>query len=374
MHSSLRSRVLLLGISFSFGGSSALAGTSAAPQAGVDPVPVLVIQAEGATGALQLEAPLAATRTRDGRIVVAEVASLKVFSPNGTLLSKIGRAGDGPGEFRRLSWISSCGTDSVFAFDLAKGSIHSLGGNGSLAQSVDLRQALPKGTNGVTAVACSFAGARISVLTGPTGLAEVGPNLRRGNSQVLTSDRGSWRFSMSGAVPSQEFLIVRGGAAPRPLGRNTSVGYVGSELVVGTGDSGSVSIFQNGGRRSELRFPLEAARSTATMRERASDEFLELVPGPMRPQVRQSLEAISWPEMAPPYLRIVPSSTADLWLEVPSAIGGTTELVAVGQGGSIKTRVILPVRAHSVEVSARDVLVVTNDSDGVPSVRVYRRR
>ena len=61
-------------------------------------------------------------------------------------------------------------------------------------------------------------------------------------------------------------------------------------------------------------------------------------------------------------------------IEVPSAIGGTTELVAVGQGGSIKTRVILPVRAHSVEVSARDVLVVTNDSDGVPSVRVYRRR
>ncbi len=341
---------------------------------GVEATPTLTIRAESDAGVVQLDAPLAATRTRDGRIVVAEQTALRVFDRAGRLSATVGRAGQGPGEFRRVFWVSSCGTDSVFVFDLPRGSIDVLTPGGALTVGINLREALPQGAGGVTAVACAQTGSRFAVLAGPTGLAEVAPGIRRGTSQMLAAERGTWRFAAGATVPSQEFVMLGGGAGPRPLGRNTSIGFAGDELVVGTADSaGVLRLGANGGVRP-LRVPLPPRPVTAAMRERAGAELLDMVPGPMRPQMRQLISGLSWPTEAPPYLRVVASSTDELWLELPAVSAGTTELVGVGADGGIRSRITLPVSAHSVEVGAAEVLVVANDADGVPSVLVYRRR
>jgi hypothetical protein len=56
-------------------------------------------------------------RLSDGRIVVAVGRELRVFSPSGMHQLILGRAGDGPGEFRASPSLSVMRGDSVVAFD-----------------------------------------------------------------------------------------------------------------------------------------------------------------------------------------------------------------------------------------------------------------
>jgi hypothetical protein len=60
-----------------------------------------------------------AFRLADGRIVVANGGSqeLRFYDGRGELLTAVGGEGDGPGEFRRLTWMGRAGDDSIAAFD-----------------------------------------------------------------------------------------------------------------------------------------------------------------------------------------------------------------------------------------------------------------
>jgi hypothetical protein len=51
----------------------------------------------------------------DGSLVVANAGThaLLWFGPTGRLVRSVGRQGDGPGEFRTMTWVSTCGPDNV---------------------------------------------------------------------------------------------------------------------------------------------------------------------------------------------------------------------------------------------------------------------
>ncbi len=57
---------------------------------------------------------------RDDRVFVADRGGRKILAfdrSTGHLTATVGRPGDGPGEFRFLSWIGDCGTDEIVAWD-----------------------------------------------------------------------------------------------------------------------------------------------------------------------------------------------------------------------------------------------------------------
>ena len=56
---------------------------------------------------------------RDDRIYVADsrLRRIVAFDTTGQLTATAGRRGDGPGEFRFLSWIDDCGEDTIYASD-----------------------------------------------------------------------------------------------------------------------------------------------------------------------------------------------------------------------------------------------------------------
>lgn len=60
-----------------------------------------------------------AFRLADGRIAVGNGGTheIRYYRTDGSFDMAVGREGDGPGEFRSLSWIGSAGGDSVAAFD-----------------------------------------------------------------------------------------------------------------------------------------------------------------------------------------------------------------------------------------------------------------
>lgn len=81
----------------------------------VDAAPLLRIQGVTPAGELTFAGVAAATRSSDGTTVVADriTSSIHFFDRDGTHLGRFGREGDGPGEFRHIAWIGTCGSDRV---------------------------------------------------------------------------------------------------------------------------------------------------------------------------------------------------------------------------------------------------------------------
>lgn len=85
--------------------------------------PVLTIGGAGAAPEQEFSGIAGVVRLSDGRIVVADGGSgeLRYFDSQGKLLGKSGGPGQGPGEFRRLSFVGRLAGDSILTGDAAIG-------------------------------------------------------------------------------------------------------------------------------------------------------------------------------------------------------------------------------------------------------------
>lgn len=75
-----------------------------------------------------------------GTVVVANsgTGEVRFYESSGRFLASVGRAGDGPGEFRRLSSVQVYTPDSVVAFDYWQGRATVLGPTGMLGRTITL--------------------------------------------------------------------------------------------------------------------------------------------------------------------------------------------------------------------------------------------
>ncbi len=81
----------------------------------LDSVPSLIIDADPEDLSYYLGSPVDPRILMDGRIVVPDRmnAELLFFDSLGSLLSRVGRQGEGPGEFLRVHGVHSCGEDTL---------------------------------------------------------------------------------------------------------------------------------------------------------------------------------------------------------------------------------------------------------------------
>jgi hypothetical protein len=100
----------------------AMRATSAqAPEWKVGPRPLTVIGASGGGPEQELSGVTSAVRLPDGRVAVANNSPLevRVYSASGALVSRAGRRGEGPGEFRGRITLHPHSGDSLLVFDTA---------------------------------------------------------------------------------------------------------------------------------------------------------------------------------------------------------------------------------------------------------------
>lgn len=83
-----------------------------------------------------------AARMSDGRIVVANrgTQELRVYDADGTYRRSIGGEGQGPGEFRGVSWVEVAEGDTILAFDTRLRRLSVFGPGGEFVRSAMLRQ------------------------------------------------------------------------------------------------------------------------------------------------------------------------------------------------------------------------------------------
>ena len=97
----------------------------AAAELKIDEKSVITIGRDEASEAEQFYEIRSVVRMEDGRIVVADGGSNEVrfFTPDGRYIESVGRKGQGPGEFTRLSWVKRMDSDSLVAWDQELGRV-----------------------------------------------------------------------------------------------------------------------------------------------------------------------------------------------------------------------------------------------------------
>jgi hypothetical protein len=342
----------------------------------VDTTPVVDIRGTTATGALQFGIATGATRLSSGTIAIADGSTLSVrfFSPTGQPTRSVGRAGQGPGEFRSIRWMGSCGSDSVYVWDLGSQRMSVIAGtSGEVARQFRIPAGDASGPRPFT-VGCSrqrtFAYMTVPTTREATGVEHV----VRGSAPLVVTDGDGRVVRQVAAVASGEMGAIGGAGFPRPLGKNTSFALVGDRVFIGTADSAAIDEYLPDGSKRTIRWTAPERPATQKHMDEAIDEITGMAPPAARERATASLRQIAMPKLLPPYSALLPDVDGAVWIVQSFPGDPTTSLRAVRPGGEVVASVELP-RALTVFEIGRDyILGGYEDAAAEPHIAMYRLR
>jgi hypothetical protein len=309
----------------------------------------------------------------DGRMVVANGGSneLRYFDPDGSFLGAVGREGDGPGEFRYIGWATTCGSDSVWAFDIVHHRAEVFDLEGRYVRSFAFQW--PDDQPPYGPAAC-WNGV-FSVLAFPTLGRRPPPGAFRPFQAVFTADRDGRPLGVQDTVPGSDRWGHERGSNHAHFGKR-SVHTIGpGGVYVGTGDAPEIRVYapRNGVRRF-IRW--QAAQRSVTpqyidrLRER---EFANA----RNPNHRRFLERwfaeTVFPAAFPPYDRLTVDALGNLWVREYLAPGDSSDTwVTFDSEGRLVGRVTLPPGFWLFEAGADYLIGRWKDPLDLEYVRVYR--
>lgn len=324
----------------------------------------------------------AALNLDDGRVVVADrgMSELRFFDPSGSLLSVAGGRGEGPGEFRNITWLAATG-DSLFVFDgsAVRMSVFSLdgrfvrdfgfGGQASRATAIGLF------ADG------SFAGRETVLLqTDGGGLPPAG--LQRPEILVVRLARAGELLDTLGRFPGAERHIsvnMEGGQTAVQiltplLARTPSHVVLADRLWSGTQDAAELRVFRRDGRLLRIvRTGRAPEPVTDRHREALIAKRLESVPDDRRVAVRAGLEELAVADFVPPYGGLVGDRAGNLWVaDYDDGLGPAGRWTVYAADGRALARIALPERFTPYDIATDWILGKELDDLEIEHVRLYQ--
>lgn len=325
----------------------------------------------------------------DGTLVIADGASrqLRFFSHDGQFVSSIGRAGQGPGEFRSITDIWDWPGDSVAVWDrsLVRLSVYSSAGVLGRTQTYAKGESLAPGVSGApvavpNALGFYSDGTLAAYFTVPrrSPLGETPQTMYRDSVTV-------WRFLTDGSpgdivasvLGDEWFFFSWQGSitnAKHPMGRRLVTAISGEHFYYTPGDSYEVSVYSSDGklerivRRLAPPLPL-TVDEIARYRELA---MREAPPGQERTWRRWLDEEMPYPPSFPTYSRLVVDREENIWAQqYPLISDSTPRWTVFDRAGRLLGDVTFPDRFHSFEIGADYVVGVWRDELDVEHVRLY---
>ncbi|HEX2168146.1 MAG TPA: hypothetical protein VHG09_13010, partial [Longimicrobiales bacterium] len=209
------------------------------PTWSVDSTPALDLGGLGGSEEVVLFRVTGAYRLSDGRVVVADGGSseLKVFDDEGALTGTIGGPGEGPGEFRRLSYVGLLPGDSVVVWDMGQARLTVFGPDGVRARDFHIGATPESPRSSVSGVFAD--GSMLS-----RGFIDLGgrvpDGLERHRSAVLHLTPAGMLADSIGIIPTGEtyFRAFEGGFSfyTPPFARTTEVVASGDRVHVADSD------------------------------------------------------------------------------------------------------------------------------------------
>jgi hypothetical protein len=319
----------------------------------------------------------------DGRMVISENGrlQLRVFGADGVFQASFGREGEGPGEFTFIRILGVLGTDTLVALDGNQRRISRFHlTDGFLDQAlVDDEAGVAHFSNGMFSDgSVVFGGGLVFGPGGPTP--SDGYQRTTTDFQAVTPD-GSISHSFGEFPGSELFFRTQSGSGERMI--SASVIHMGKvtrahardhRLVVGTGDSFEIQLFEPGGALTHLiraqapQVPVTSAILDGLLEERIAD----LDDPSMAPATRTSFQDVPAADFVPAFQNLFLDSEGFLWVEHMRLPGErlTTWTVFDDEGLPI-TQLSLPRQNRILDIGRDRVLALFEDELGVEYLRVY---
>jgi len=327
----------------------------------------------------ELHGVTAVTRLDDGRIVAANsgASALEIYGANGKHLRTVGRAGEGPGEFRALFWVGHLARDSIAAWDAALSRLSVFDPAGTFVRTV-----APRSSLGMFPLAAGvLRDGRVLIAVRGAGMGSgTGIRVQRDSvSYVALAQTGE--VQPVARVPGTEMLLsgaASGGMLMRPLpfGRQTVAAAQGDRVYVGTGDRFEVLAYEPGhGLRTVVRArhrPVPVTRTEIDGYKRTLVTIGAEGDARLRAQNAELLEKAPYPREMPPFTAISADADGNLWLQPPmTASAETLPWMVFAPDGRARGTVDLPAGLNVHDIGRDWVLGTVLDDDQVEHVRLY---
>lgn len=323
----------------------------------VDSIPALDIPSTGPDGNPTFLYAAAATQLSNGMVAIADPydVSIRFFNPSGELARKVGRFGEGPGEFNAPWWLRQCGQDTIFVWDNIQGQMTLIDKEGHVVQEISQPEM-------VLELACSRTGA-ISGLSLPniTGLP---------SAETPHHKAPLWITNKHG----EKYLIGEVLAGEnRPMGVMSRLALGADRLYLGTGVSDSIQVYTLEGKPAgTLSLKVPRRRPTARNYERAIDAQVANLPGHgQREEGKRMLLEIPMPKYLPTISGLFTDPEGWVWGVVSGPGDAATELRGTSGDGRQLADLRIPEEIRVLEVGSEYVLGAHEDPDGEQRIVKY---
>lgn len=330
---------------------------------------------------------VSAHRLPDGRLVLADNETqgtrFLVYSADGKFVRRLGRGGDGPGEFRNARVMGLLG-DTLVIYDIMNTRVTWMLPDGKLLRTADLSRLGPT---------------RVGM---PIGLLGEGRLLSTPLPIGDTTDHGSGPYRQAGAAlvvdpqamtldtlqsfPGTEVRLMQmsfGGmtrSLPAPLG-------YGKRTLYGTG-GGLVHVVTNAGAEvATYRLPWaparlvrfaepvprvdQAARDAQIAEAVANIENSTTLPAAFKTSMLETVRNAAFADSMAPFQSLTVGADGSLWLRVMRSVADSTpRLLVVGDDGRLAARVDLPKGARLLWTDGADALVALTDENDLPRLEL----
>lgn len=342
--------------------------------------PLLRIGRVDGAEADQLYRVRGAVRLSDGAVVVANAGTgqLRWYDANGVHLASAGAPGDGPGEFRSLSWIGRVADDSIYAWDrdLRRITVFHGGRLGRVATAdVPLDRRLPT-------VVGALRDGSVVVTGGPTLVPEGDPGVQRPPLPVWLVSRDGARRATLGPFPDQA-VNRRPAATPGawittavPFGASTVVTAAGDRIVVGDNVAYELRLHAPDGSLAAVFRRPDAVPRPVRPEDLAAELEARLAPLPpieaIRDGIRMTFEEPPAPGTMPHFRAVFADPDGNLWVQAyaPPQEPGTLWDVFDPEGrwlGGVE----VPPGLEITEIGRDYVVGITRDALDVEYVQVH---
>lgn len=336
----------------------------------IDTVPLLDLATSGAGVAHEFSDVVDAVRREDGSIVVADAGSSQVraFNARGDLQWTLGRAGEGPAEFSRLSNLTRYLGDSIVAFDYWLGRLTVISDAGAFGRDAHAVKPGP-GVERLVHLGDTTFAAQLSAyaeMANNAGLFRIPAHI------VMLSAVGAILDTLTTIPGIETYLLPRGDMQPlfRRAGHMTARD---GRIYTGSAEAFEYRVHSKDGRLERIvRLPGFDLSVTADEVQREREAMLGADPHPL---LRDLVEQLPNPVTRPAYDQLVVDATGAVWASGSRAradtTGPTTWQLFDADGGWLGSAV-LPRRLRVFEIGVDHILAVQPDSLDVEHVQLLR--
>lgn len=343
----------------------------------LDPTPAAVVG-----GAKEQLPGHALHRVRDalildsGGLAVADEGSQSIllFDSAGNYIARVGRSGDGPGEFRRIRSLDILPGDTMAAWDAAARRITLLDPEGGVVATISSDE------NGGGGIPSRFApmemhgwvaGNFVHVFEAPTW--QVPDGFSREPLYVGIRDRAGAIETALGPLSGTQYFRG-GGAMPAQNGYRFHIATLQDAFYIGDGRGRDLIEYgPEGTPIRRVRLPIDRAYQEPSVLRSIHDEFLETRVGPgNRATIREMLEQGTVVDSFPSFVAMESGDDA-LWVELADMRDDdTSRWLVVRPASGTAHPIQLPPDAEVLAAGHGKVALLVSDDLGRQEIRVHR--